>query len=253
MEKALIPVQIVVLAAGHGKRMNNSELPKVLVTLKGRPIIVHLLDAIKLSGVCQRPVIVVGQQAEQVMSALGSDYTYIFQSEQLGTGDAVKCAQAQLQDRVENILVLYGDHPFVSPDTIKKLALAHQNGGQTLTMATVKIDDFDSWRQSFYDFGRIIRDSSGNIEQIIEKKDATPEQLNIAEVNPGYFCFKADWLWPNLANLKNDNSQHEYYLTDLVSIFTEKGGQINNVIIEPKDALGINTVEQLELLDTLLG
>lgn len=246
-------IQIVILAAGHGKRMNSNGLPKVLIPLQGKPIIMHLLEAIKLSGVCQRPVIVVGQQAEQVMSALGTDYTYVFQSEQLGTGDAVKCTQAQLQGRADNIMILYGDHPLISSETINKLSKIHVEEKNILTMAVAKVDDFNEWRRSFYDFGRVMVDKN-SVKEIIEKKDATQEQLDsIKIINPAYFCFKAEWLWKSLSRLKNKNNQKEYYLTDLVAMAYKEGNMVQVVPIDSKEAFGVNTKEQLEVLSKLLG
>jgi len=241
-------IQIIILAAGHGRRMNNESLPKVLTSLKGKPLIIWLAEAIKKSGVCERPVIVVGQKSEMIKATLGQDYTYVTQSEQLGTGHAVMVARTELEGKAENIMVLYGDHPLVSSETIKKLTQAHLDSGNVLTMATVKIEDFNDWRKSFSDFGRITRASDGTISAIIEAKDATIDQKNILEVNPSYFVFKADWLWQNLAKLKSDNVQHEYYLTDLPKIAVSENEKITSVEIDPREALGVNTVNQLNSL-----
>ncbi|MFA6410100.1 MAG: NTP transferase domain-containing protein [Candidatus Buchananbacteria bacterium] len=246
-------IQIVVLAAGFGKRMNNHDLPKVLIPFKGKPIISHLLLAIKESGVGQKPVIVIGQKSEMIKSALGPDYTYVFQAEQLGTGHAVSVTKSELEGKAENIMILYGDHPLVSSLMIKKLAAAHLANQKVLTMATVKVPDFSDWRQSFYDFGRIFRGDNKLVCQIIEKRDATQEQKEIKEVNPGYYCFQADWLWSNLDKLKNDNSQKEYYLTDLVGLACQQGKEIATVEIEPKEALGVNTAEQLALVEKMIN
>ena len=252
MEKTIIPLQIVVLAAGHGQRMNNSDLPKVLVPLKGKPIIKYLLKAIKDSGITTKPVIVVGQKAEVVKQALGPEYNYVFQAEQLGTGQAVACVRELLKNRVANVMVLYGDHPLITPATIKRLAESHLKSDATITMATVKVDDFNGWRNPLYDFGRIIRDKKGKVVKIVEKKDATQDELNLTEVNPGYYCFKADWLWHNLPKLKNDNIQQEYYLTDLVVLAVRSGQAINSLEIDAPEALGVNTLEQLKILESLI-
>lgn len=246
-------IQIIVLAAGHGQRMEDKELPKVLIPLEGKPIIQYLLAAIKESGVCQKPVIVIGEKAGEVKVALGPDYLYVFQEEQLGTGHAIACCRQQLEGKVKDIMVLYGDHPFISSTMIKNLTETHLKGGKILTMATVKVPDFKDWRQSFYDFGRIIKDDQGRVTQIVEKKDATPKQLEIKEVNPSYFCFKADWLWQNIDKLKNDNAQQEYYLTDLAGIACQQDQEIATMEIKPKEALGVNTAEQLELVKKLFA
>lgn len=245
-------VQIIILAAGLGKRMKNKELPKALVLFKGQPLIKYLLASIKNSGVCDKPVIVVGKMAEKVKEILGPNYIYVFQAEQLGTGHAVMCAKDALAGKAENILVLYGDQPLITPQTIKELTETHLTSGGVLTIGTVKVLDFNDWRAGFYDFGRINRDLLGNVIGIIEKKDATAEQLNIKEINPGYYCFKAEWLWQNLDKLKNTNAQGEYYLTDLVGLACQQGQKIETVFVEPKEALGINTEEQLEAMEKLL-
>ena len=243
--------QIIILAAGQGKRMGNATLPKVLTPFKGKPFINHLLESIKDSGVCNKPAIVIGQRAEQIKEVLGSDYIYIFQKEQLGTGHAVMVTKDKLEGQAENIMVLYGDHPLVSADTIKNVAEAHAESGTVMTMATTIVSDFEGWRQSFIGFGRIVRGQDNKLEKIVEKKDATPEELEIKEVNPSYFCFKTNWLWENLDKLKNNNAQEEYYLTDLVGLAVEQGQQIATVEIELKEALGVNTNEQLKLLEKL--
>jgi len=245
-------IQIVVLAAGYGKRMKGIDLPKVLISFNGRPIIKYLLSAIKESGVCDKPVIVVGHKAEKVKEILGPDYTYVLQAERLGTGHAVAVCRDELQGKADNIMVLYGDHPFVTSGMIRKLAETHLAENKILTMATVRIPDFDGWRQSFQDFGRIARDAGSRVSRIVEKKDATPEELKIKEVNPSYFCFKSDWLWTNLDNIKNDNVQGEYYLTDLTGIAFGQGEEIATVEIEPREALGVNTEKQLDSLRELV-
>lgn len=252
MEETLIPLQIVVLAAGQGKRMNNSELPKVLVSLKGKPIIKYLLEAIKKSGVTVRPVIVVGQKAAMVKQALGPEYDYVFQTKQLGTGQAVACTVELLKDKAANLMVLYGDHPLITPETIKRLAESHLNSNDVITMATVKLSDFSEWRSVFEVFGRISRDDEGRVVGITEKKDASDDELKITEVNPGYYCFQAEWLWNNLPKLKNDNAQQEYYLTDLVAVAGHAGLAINTIEIEARDALGVNLPEQLKILESLI-
>lgn len=240
--------QVIILAGGLGKRMNSHDIPKALVPLNGRPIIEYLIDSIKTSGVSTRPVIVVGKLADKVKATLGDGYDYIFQPEQLGTGHAVMVCRDQLQDQAENVLVLYCDHPLVSAQTIKKIFDTHVREGRVLTMATSIVADFEAWRVPFYDFGRVIRSKSNEIIGIVEKKDASPDQLSIKEVNPSYLCFKADWLWSSLELLKNNNNQHEYYLTDLVDIAFKQNQSIASVQIDSKEALGVNSQEQLDLI-----
>jgi len=246
-------VQIVVLAAGLGKRMNNQDLPKALIPLRGKPLASYVLEAIKKSGVRVRPVVVVGKMAGLVERELGPKYTYVFQAEQLGTGHALMVAKVELGNRADNILVLYGDQPLVAPRTIRKMVKTHLAEGSVLTMGIVRVTDFNFWRAGFYDFGRIVRDKDGKVIGIVEKKDATQDQLRIKEINPSYFCFQTQWLWQNLDRLKNNNAQKEYYLTDLIDIACKQGQKITTVSINPKEALGINTEEQLKLAEKLLA
>ena len=231
----------------------NSDLPKVLLPLKGRSLIQRLLDAVEKSKITKAPLIVVGQGADQVRAALGDKYNYVFQNKQLGTGHAVLSAKEFLKNDGENIMVLYGDHPLVSASTINTIAEAHCNSGSVITMATVLIDDFEDWRAGFNDYGRIIRNGGGRIDRIVEKKDASEEEKLVKEVNPSYFCFKADWLWKSLGEITNDNAQKEYYLTALPHIAKASGEPITTVVIEPHEALGANTPEQLKILEQLMG
>ncbi|MFA6006790.1 MAG: NTP transferase domain-containing protein [Candidatus Paceibacterota bacterium] len=245
-------MNVVVLAAGEGKRMAADGMPKVLVPLKGKPLISYVLEAIRASGADAHPTLVIGVHAELVEKTLGTQYNYVIQAERLGTGHAVQCAQALLEPEADDVLVLYGDHPLVSAKMIKDLVRAHKSGNNTLTMATTTVPDFKDWYAGFYDFGRIIRAEDGTLEKIIEKKDATTEELEIKEVNPGYYCFKSAWLWPALKSIKNDNAQKEYYLTDLLALAVKDEEKIGSVEIDPEEALGVNTREQLALVETLL-
>ena len=241
-------IQVVVLAAGQGKRMGLPDLPKVLVPFRGKPLIEYLLEAVAASEVCAKPVIVVGQKADKVRAVLGPGFTYIFQTEQLGTGHAVACTQAELEDRAENIMVLYGDHPLITVSTIKQLADTHLRQGAVITMATVKLPDFGDWRQTFSAFGRVLRGQDGQLLDIVESKDATEEQLASVEVNPAYYCFRAEWLWQHLTELGNNNAQKEFYLTDLIGLARKRGEAISTIDINPCEALGVNTADQLELI-----
>jgi bifunctional UDP-N-acetylglucosamine pyrophosphorylase/glucosamine-1-phosphate N-acetyltransferase len=241
--------QIIILAAGHGKRMQ-SELPKALTSLHGKPFIKHVLDSVETSGVCSNPIIVIGQKGDQVREALGDSYTYAVQEEQLGTGHAVLTAQS-LSKNADLVIVLYADHPLVSSDTIKNLVKAHMEQNATITMATASVSDFEDWRSAFTSFGRFVRDESGKILKIVEYKDATEQEKNIKEVNPAYMCFDAKFLWEGLHNLKNENAQQEYYLTDLVGMAFDSKMKIASISIDPKEALGVNTKEQLELIEKI--
>lgn len=242
-------IAVVILAAGHGKRMQ-SEIPKSLTPLHGKPLILHLLERVEASGVGGRPIIVVGQKREQVMEALGDKYTYAVQEEQLGTGHAVMSAKEEIGD-ADHILVLYADMPYISTETIKNLVEKHIEENATLTMATITVPDFNEWRAGFFDFSRVIRNESGKIIRTVERKDQSEEEQKILEVNPAYMIFDARWMWENMQNISNENSQKEYYLTDLIRIACDEGERIASISIEPKEALGVNTKEQLELIHSI--
>jgi len=241
--------QIIILAAGHGKRMQ-SELPKALTLLHGKPFIKHLLDGVKESGVCSAPIIVIGQKGDMIRDALGDGYKYAIQTEQLGTGHAVMSAEKEAKD-ADVVVVLYADHPLITSSTIKNLVDSHIRLNSILTMATATVTDFNDWRETFLNFGRFVRDEKNNIVKIVEMKDASDKEKEIKEVNPAYMCFDAKWMWPHLHLLKNNNNQNEYYLTDLVSMAFDENRKIESISIEPKEALGVNTKEQLEQIHNI--
>lgn len=244
-------LQVLVLAAGQGKRMNVGDLPKVLVPLKGKPILGYLLDSIKNSGVCDTPTIVIGKGADEVKDTFGPNNQYVLQEEQLGTGHAVMVAKEALKDATD-IMILYGDHPLISPELIKNLADTHLSSGSVLTMAIVTVKDYEDWRSELASFAKIIKNENGKVVQIIERKDANEQQAKIKELNPAYMCIKADWLWENLEKVGKENAQGEYYLTDLVKMAVDQGNEIVTIEASPKEALGINSSEQLETIEKLL-
>lgn len=243
--------RLIILAAGNGRRMA-SEVPKVLIPVGTRPMIGHLLDAVKKSGVDPRPLVVVGKNGEAVRGELGGGVDYVMQEEQLGTGHAVLAAEKLLRGAADAIMVLYGDHPNLRAETIKKIISVHAARVPEITMAITQVPDFEEWRKPLADFGRIVRGSEGEIRAIVEKKDATTDQLVIAELNPSFFCFNAAWLWDNLKKIGNRNAQKEYYLTDLVQIAIDQGKRVETVEVDPIETLGVNTPEHLELVRGLV-
>lgn len=243
---------VVILAAGKGKRMGG-DVPKVLRLVGDKPIIRHLVDSVLASGVSEKPVVVVCDENTLIQDVLGDNCDYAVQAEQLGTGHAVACAKPLLEGKAKRVLVFYGDMPFVSKETILKLKKMESKDDGVLILFTTKVDDFADWRKSFFDFGRIIRDENKEIIAIREKKDCRPEDLEIKEINPGFYCFDAAWLWPHLEKLDNQNSQGEYYLTDLVKQAMAEGHKIHSIKIDPRECIGINTSEELVLANQLYG
>jgi bifunctional UDP-N-acetylglucosamine pyrophosphorylase / glucosamine-1-phosphate N-acetyltransferase len=236
-------VQFLILAAGKGKRMNNAELPKVLVGLHGRPLIRHLLDSVHNVPSQYAPVVVVGHKAELVRAELGNAYLYATQHELLGTGHAVMSAKDLVT--APYVMVVNGDTPFVSSEFLTKLASAMVDGS-VMAMGTIALEDYSDWRSAYLSHGRIIRDESGRVIAIREYKDASETERTIREVNLGFYIFKTDWMYDQLANIDNRNAQGEYYLTDLVALALASGHEVPTVAIGPIEGLGINSVEHLE-------
>ena len=215
-------------------------------------MIEYLVDSVIKSGVAQRPVVIIGYGTEIIKKYLGTKCNYVLQPEQLGTAHAVSCAKDYLTG-VDDIMVLYGDHPFLKPETIYALEEAHIKGAAPLTMMTIQLPNFDGWHKIFEDFGRIIRAPNGEVRAIVEKKDATSEELEIAEVNPSFLCFKSQWLWESLSKLNCNNAQGEYYLTDLVYLAISQNEKVHALaVVNPIEAVGINTPLQLELAKSLI-
>lgn len=244
-------VKVVILAAGQGKRFG-SPLPKVLAEVRGQPIVARVVNAVLQAQVTDRPVVVVGVGADAVKQALGAGCDYVLQEPQLGTGHAVAQCRSLLERKADVVLVLYGDHPLISASTIRELVEEHQQFDPIITMATVTVPDFAEWRQPFTNFGRIVRDPLGNVQRIVEVKDADDAELKIHEVNPAYFCINAHWLWENVGKIKNDNVQGEYYLTDLAAFAIRQGQVVRTVPVAAPEALGVNDIHQLDLIVRLI-
>lgn len=242
--------QIVILAAGKGTRMN-SDLPKALVPLKDKPMIKYLLDSVIESNIDPLPIVIVSPDNKEIISKELKDYKvqYAVQDKQLGTGHAVSGVKELIKPETENIIVLYCDHPFLKTESLQKCAASTI---ETVTVMTTNLVDFEDWRHNFYHWGRFVHNDKNEIERIVEFKDATPEERLITEVNPGFMAFNSSWLWHNIALLSNNNSQHEYYLTSLPGIAFNEGYKIPSILIEPHEAMGINSQEELKIAESLI-
>lgn len=240
--------KVIILAAGKGKRMN-SDLPKVLSPINNRPMIEYLINSISKSKIDLPPIVVVSpDNKDQISKALSSyDIKYAIQTEQLGTGHAVLSAKDLVEEEVENIIVLYGDHPFYKESSIDKLIDNHKT---EVSMMTVRVEDFNDWRKNFYHWGRIIKNGN-EIKEIIEFKDASDEIKELKDVNPALFCFNKKWLFENIVNIKNNNNQSEYYLTDLIKLAFEQKILIGHSLVSPEEAVGVNSPEELEVARSL--
>lgn len=246
-------VGVVILAAGKGKRMgSNVENPKVLRPLLGKPLIGHLLGNIEESVITTKPVIVIAPDLYIIREALGPVYDYAIQETQLGTGHAVLAAKDKLA-KYSNVLVLYGDHPLVTKKTIDTLVGLHLQNQADMTLATLRVPNFDGVYAPFDNYGRIVRDRNGKMLKSVEKKDTSEEECKITEVNPCFYVFRTSWLWSVLPRLSRDNAQQEYYLTDVLEIgLREKARIVEAVLPDPLEVLGVNTAEELQLVEQII-
>lgn len=234
----------IVLAAGKGTRMK-SKLYKVLHPVCGKPMVQHVVDHVKSVGV-QNVVTVVGHGAELVKTQLGEHSEYALQADQLGTAHAVIQAAPLLKDKEGTTLVICGDTPLITPDTIQALFEEHERLQAKATILTAHLEDSTG-------YGRIIRSNDGSVQKIVEHKDATPEELSVQEINTGTYCFDNKALFEALNEVNNDNSQGEYYLPDVIEILKEK----NEIVAAYKtpnfdETLGVNDRFALSMAETLM-
>jgi bifunctional UDP-N-acetylglucosamine pyrophosphorylase/glucosamine-1-phosphate N-acetyltransferase len=241
------PLAAVVLAAGEGTRMR-SETPKVLHPLCGRPMLLHVVDAL-VALPLERIVIVVGHGAERVTKTLQEQIAsempieFVEQRVQRGTGDAVSVALTAFSDDPDldgDVLVMPGDAPLVRPEVLARMARDHREADAAATLLTAELDELT------LGFGRIVRDDKDRVDHIVERTDASPEELEITEVNTSIYCFRRGLLAPSLRRLSPENAQGEYYLTDVVSVLRQAGHDVRAVPAEDHTAaMHVNDRAQL--------
>ncbi len=225
----------------------NTRLAKVLHEVCGRPMLSYVLDACRAADV-DKIYVVVGYSAEQVEQQFSDskDIIWVQQKEQKGTADAVNCCKEHLKDFDGETLILCGDGPLIRAETLKTLIEKHNAERAAVTLATAVLKDPAG-------YGRIVRDSYGNIQGIVEHNDCTPEQLGIQEINPSYYLFNNKVLFEALVKVKPDNVKKEYYLTDALAIVIAAGLKAVAVTaVEPDEAVGINSREQLSLTGKIM-
>ncbi|MBW8034782.1 MAG: NTP transferase domain-containing protein [Planctomycetes bacterium] len=236
----------VILAAGQSRRMK-TKLAKVMHEVCGRPMLSYVVDACRTAGV-GKIIIVVGYGKEQIVERFGgcSDIVFSEQAEQKGTGHAVMCCKEHLAGFSGQVLILCGDAPLVRSEMIATLMEQHLADKAAVTLATTVMDDP-------FGYGRIARDSDGNIQGIVEHNDCSEEQLGITEINPGYFCFDNKVLLEVLDEIKPDNAKGEYYLTDALHIALAKGYKATAVTaVAAEDAMGVNNRVQLSEASSIM-
>lgn len=251
MASTSTPLSAIVLAAGAGTRMK-SERPKPLHRLCGRTMLQFVLDSLA-EVEAQRAVIVIGHGGERVTKKLEEEpgdlaLEFVEQRVQRGTGDAVSVALTAFDDDLDDgdVLVLPGDTPLLTPSTIGQLVAAHQASGAACTLLSARL-------ANPYGYGRVVRDRDGRVARVIEEGDATDEERGIDEVNTSIYCFRRSLLAPALRRLSPENSQGEYYLTDVVSVLHDAGHPVGSVAAhDPSETEGVNDRRQLAVAETRL-
>ena len=234
----------VILAAGMGTRMK-SKMPKVLHTVCGKPLSKWVIDASKAAG-ADKVCAVVGHKAETVKEVLGDVCEFALQAEQKGTGHAVMQAIDVIKNSKGEVVILNGDTPLITAETINKAIEYHKNNGNQATVITAILDDATG-------YGRIVRDNDGSVLKIVEQKDASEEEKKINEVNSGMYVFDAQSLVYALDKITPNNAQGEYYLTDTLEILLSAGKKIGGYAISDNDEIrGINDRVQLNEAEKIM-
>ena len=234
----------VILAAGKGTRMR-SKMPKVLHKVGGKAMLQHVIDAATAAGAKEK-VVIVGHEAELVEGLVAGQGKIALQAEQLGTGHAVMQTKEALKDFQGTAMILCGDTPLLEGEELAKFYAAHKASGAAATVLTAVMD-------KPFGYGRIVRDAAGNVQGIVEEKDATAEQKLIKEINTGIYCIECPLMFDILATLTCDNAQGEYYLTDVLAKLNEAGQKVGGVVTDDSDmVMGINSRQQLAVAEGVM-
>ena len=230
-------IKSIILAAGKGTRMK-SETPKVLHTIFDKTLVGYVIEAVNKTNLVDENFIIVGHQAEKVEEYINKTYTNskcVLQSPQLGTGHAVSMVLPYLKDFKGEVIILCGDTPLVTEDTLKEFIEAHHSNNSDLTVMSAIFDNPTN-------YGRIVRNPDNTLNSIVEEKDATAEQKSIKEINAGIYCLNWAKVKNSFSQLKTNNAQGEYYLTDIIQWGNENSLNVNAHILERNEEIyGINS------------
>ena len=239
----------IILAAGKGTRMK-SETPKVLHTIFDKTLLGYVIEAVNNTEIADENFVIVGHQAEKVEEFVNSHYNNakcILQSPQLGTGHAVSMALPYLENFDGEVIILCGDTPLITSETIKEFVEAHRNQKSDLTVMSAVFENPTN-------YGRIIRNADGSLNSIVEEKDANTEQKAVKEINAGIYCLNWAKIKPAFSELKTNNAQGEYYLTDIIKWGNENGLSVNAYTLQNNEEIyGINSKSNLAEAAKLLN
>ena len=241
IKREIIMLKSVILAAGKGTRMK-SETPKVLHTIFDKTLVGYVIEAVNGTGLADENFVIVGHQAERVEEYINKNYKNartVLQAPQLGTGHAVSMALPYLQNFDGEVIILCGDTPLITAETIKEFVEYHKTSKSDLTVMSAIFDNPTN-------YGRIIRGTNGHVDGIVEEKDATPEQKGVKEINAGIYCLDWQKVKPAFSELKTNNAQGEYYLTDIIKWGNENGLSVNAYTLKNNEEIyGINSKANL--------
>ncbi|MEA3280869.1 MAG: NTP transferase domain-containing protein [Thermodesulfobacteriota bacterium] len=239
-------VAVIILAAGMGTRMKSSKA-KVLHEILGKPMVMYVVKtANKVAG--SNVILVVGNHAEKVREVLSENYELIFalQEKQLGTGHAVLCALPYLPEYIEQVVILCGDVPLLSSNTVLRLLDDHIRKKRDVTLLAVKVDNPEG-------YGRVLFDKNMDVFEIVEEADTSEEQKKIKIINTGIYCVKKQFLIDSLHKIKSNNAQGEYYLTDIIKIGS-LGKKLVGVMVgtDCEEVVGVNNDEELIAAENIM-
>jgi bifunctional UDP-N-acetylglucosamine pyrophosphorylase/glucosamine-1-phosphate N-acetyltransferase len=248
-----LPISAIVLAAGEGSRMK-SDRPKPLHLICGRSMVMHVIHSLSDHNITST-VVVVGHGADKVTDKVKADapawanISFVTQTQQRGTGDAASVGLTGLTtddiDDTSTVLVLPGDTPLLTTSTISRLIADHESSGNSATVLTAVMEDPTG-------YGRIVRHKDGRVLSIVEERDATSEQRALTEINTGIYAFRRDLLAPALRQIGTNNSQAEYYLTDVISVLADMGHRVGATNAPAEETAGVNDRLQLAMAEQVL-